>query len=116
MGSGLFSDGRTMINPALKLSLPAIDQFCRKHRVRSLALFGSAIREDFRTDSDVDFLVEFADGAEPGLMELTAMEEELERLIGRSVDLVEKKAIEDSRNYIRRRHVLNHLETIYVAR
>jgi predicted nucleotidyltransferase len=105
-----------MIHPALNLPLPALRQFCRNHRIKTLALFGSAIREDFRPDSDVDFLVEFDPDAEPGLMELVAMQEELERLVGRPVDLVEKKAIEQSRNYLRRKHILSHLEPIYVAR
>jgi predicted nucleotidyltransferase len=105
-----------MINPALNLPMPIIDEFCQNHRIKMLALFGSALRDDFRADSDVDLLVEFAPDAEPGLFELAALEAELESLLGRPVDLVEKQAVEQSRNYIRRRQILTHMEPIYVAR
>lgn len=104
-----------MINPALNLPLPAIERVCRTHRVKTLALFGSAIREDFRADSDVDFLVEFAPDAQLNALEFAAIHEELESLLGRRVDLVERKAIEQSRNYIRRHHILSHVEPVYVA-
>jgi predicted nucleotidyltransferase len=104
-----------MINPALKLPLAAISQVCRNHRIKTLALFGSAIHEDFRADSDVDFLVEFAPDAEPGLTELFSLQQELERLVGHPVDLVERKAVEQSRNYIRRHHILRQVEPVYVA-
>lgn len=105
-----------MINPALNLPMSIIDEFCRNHRIKMLALFGSALRDDFRADSDVDLLVEFAPDAEPGLFELAALEAELESLLGRPVDLVEKQAVEQSRNYIRRHQILTHMEPIYVAR
>ena len=89
--------------------------FCQRHRIRRLALFGSVLREDFRSDSDIDVLVDFEEGAEPGLFELVGMQEELSRVLGRQVDLVERRAVERSENYIRRRHILNSAETVYVA-
>jgi predicted nucleotidyltransferase len=92
-----------------------IAEFCRKHRVRKLSLFGSALREDFRPDSDVDVLVSFAEDARCSLFDLTAMEEELGAILGRKVDLVEREAIEQSENYIRRRHILQSEEPVYVA-
>ncbi len=92
-----------------------IAEFCRKHRVRKLSLFGSALREDFRPDSDVDFLVSFAEDAHYNLFDLAAMEEELGAILGRKVDLVEREAIEQSENYIRRRHILKSEEPVYVA-
>ena len=64
----------------------AIAAFCRKHRMKRLALFGSALRRDFRPDSDVDILVEFEPGHEPGLA-FFRMEEELSEILGRKVDL-----------------------------
>lgn len=70
------------------LPLDELRRFCRLNRVRSLALFGSALRPDFGPESDVDLLVEFETGASPGLMRLAAMEEELGSLLGRRVDLV----------------------------
>ncbi len=60
--------------------------FCRRHHIRSLALFGSVLREDFSPDSDVDVLVEFEDGHTPG-WELFDLEDELSGLLGRRVDL-----------------------------
>jgi predicted nucleotidyltransferase len=89
--------------------------FCRRHRIHRLALFGSVLREDFRPDSDVDVLVDFEEGAEPGLFDLVGIQEELSEILGRQVDLVERQAVERSENYIRRRHILDSAETVYVA-
>jgi predicted nucleotidyltransferase len=63
-----------------------IAEFCRKHHIRRLALFGSVLRDDFRPGSDVDVLVEFEPGREPGLA-FFAMQEELSGLLGQKVDL-----------------------------
>jgi hypothetical protein len=60
--------------------------FCRRHHIRTLALFGSVLREDFRPDSDVDVLVEFEPGFIPGL-NFFAMENELSQILRRKVDL-----------------------------
>ncbi len=62
-------------------------EFCRRHRIRRLSLFGSVLRDDFTEDSDVDVLVEFEADAHVGLMRLAAMEAELGEMIGRRVDL-----------------------------
>ncbi|MBK5965758.1 DNA polymerase subunit beta [Thiocystis minor] len=104
-----------MINQRLKLPMADIRQVCRSHRIKSLALFGSAIREDFRPDSDVDFLVEFSPDTPPDFARILDIQSELERLVGHPVDLIERRAVEQSRNYIRRHQILNHLEPIYVA-
>lgn len=103
------------MHPALELPLPAIRQFCQQHDVATLYLFGSAIREDFDETSNVDLLVEFAPNAKRGLRELSVMQNELQRLLGRPVDLVEREAIEQSRNYILRKHILGQLEPIHLA-
>ena len=89
--------------------------FCQRWKIAELALFGSVLREDFRPDSDVDVLVVFADDVSPGFEQLAAMRRELETLFGREVDLVERRAVEQSENYIRRRHILKHAEPVYVA-
>jgi uncharacterized protein len=89
--------------------------FCRRWKVAELSLFGSALREDFRPDSDVDLLVSFALGVTWGFDDLLTMKEELTTLFGRPVDLVERRLVEASENYIRRRHILSHLEPLYVA-
>ena len=64
-----------------------IAQFCRRHHIRKLALFGSVLRDDFRPDSDVDVLVEFEAGHTVGLLRMAGLEVELSDLLGRKVDL-----------------------------
>ena len=66
----------------------AIADFCRRHGVRELSLFGSVLRDDFRPDSDVDVLVEFFPGSRIGLFEFCNMIQELETILGKKVDLV----------------------------
>lgn len=72
-----------------KLTIPQkeIADFCRRNRIRRLALFGSVLRDDFTASSDVDVLVEFDAGARVGMIRLAGLEMELSQLIGRKVDL-----------------------------
>ena len=93
-----------------------IAAFCRKWKIAELALFGSVLREDFRPESDVDVLVTFAQDAQWGFDQLLEMKGKLEVLFGRPVDMVERRLVDESPNYIRRRHILTHMEPIYVAR
>jgi predicted nucleotidyltransferase len=75
----------------LNIDRNALVDFCRRHHVRRLSLFGSVLREDFRPDSDVDVLVEYEPGRAPG-WEVVDMEEELGQLFGgRKIDLVNRK-------------------------
>jgi uncharacterized protein len=92
-----------------------IAAFCQKWKITELALFGSVLREDFRPDSDVDVLVTFSPVSDWGVDHLLDMKEELEALFGRAVDLVEKRLVEESPNYIRRKHILSHMEAVYAA-
>ena len=64
-----------------------IAEFCRRHHIRRLALFGSALRDDFTPDSDIDILVEFHPEYTPGLIKLAGIEIELSNVLGRKVDL-----------------------------
>jgi predicted nucleotidyltransferase len=96
----------------------AIAAFCRKWAIRELSLFGSALRDDFRSDSDVDLLVVFEDPHRdfgPWARDLFEMEQELQKLFGREVDLVERAVVEKSDNYIRRREILRNPVQIYAA-
>lgn len=86
--------------------------FCRRWKIEELALFGSALREDFRPDSDIDVLVTFAPEVPWSLFDLVTMKEELEGLFGRSVDLVEKAAL---RNPFRRHAILMHQKVLYAG-
>jgi predicted nucleotidyltransferase len=70
----------------IDISKEKIAEFCRRHRIRKLALFGSILRDDFSAESDVDVLVEFEPGAKVGLR-FFAIERELSEILGRKVDL-----------------------------
>lgn len=73
----------------LPIDKEKLADFCRRHHIRKLALFGSILRDDFRPDSDVDVLYAFEAGHSADLAELIAMEEELSALFGgRRVDLI----------------------------
>lgn len=105
---------RSGSGPRIEIPPEQIAAFCRRHRIRRLALFGSVLREDFGPESDVDVLVEFEEGYTPGLSFFT-LDEELEEIFGRPVDVVTFRSVEQSRNYLRRRDILGSLRTIYVA-
>ena len=93
-----------------------IAAFCERWQITELALFGSVLRDDFGPESDIDVLVRFRPTATPTLLDLVRMEDELTRLLGRKADLVEYAAVESSRNYIRRRAILDSAEVIYRLR
>jgi hypothetical protein len=100
------------MNRQVQLDHDALEAFCRKWRIRELSLFGSALRDDFGPDSDLDFLVSFEPEAALDLFDLAEMKEELEAHYGRPVDLVEKEAL---RNPWRKREILRTREVIYAA-
>ncbi len=110
IGKGSPSDGLRIDADRAKL-----EDYCRRWKIAELAFFGSVLRDDFRPNSDVDVLVVWADDAKWGLFDQMHAEEELARILGRHVDLVDRKAVEESENWIRRRHILEHAETFYVA-
>ena len=87
-------------------------RLCQRWRVLELSLFGSILRDDFGPDSDVDVLVTFAPDAGWSLFDLIRMRDELAKLLGRPIDLVEKRGL---RNPFRRRAILQSREVIYAA-
>ena len=105
------------MSTSARIDIPheAIAAFCRRWKITELSLFGSVLRDDFRPDSDVDVLVTFAPDSAWRFTDLLDMEEELKQILGRNVDFIDRAAVEESRNYIRRRHILGTLEPIYVA-
>jgi hypothetical protein len=92
-----------------------IAEFCRRWKIAELAVFGSALRDDFRPDSDIDLLVSFAPDADWSLFDHMHMEEELAKALGRPVDLVSREAVERSENWIRRKAILDSARLIHVA-
>jgi len=100
---------------AIPLEKEKIAEFCRRWKIAEFSLFGSVLREDFGPGSDVDVLVSFAEDTHWSFFDMVTMQEELKEIMGREVDLVERRAVERSENYIRRRHILQSLEQVYVA-
>ncbi|MEW5956656.1 MAG: nucleotidyltransferase family protein [Chloroflexota bacterium] len=88
-----------------------IADFCRQHKIRQLALFGSVLREDFRADSDVDVLVEFEPEARIGLLAFARTQRELSELFQRPVDLVTRDGLKP----LIKQAVLDQAEVIYAA-
>lgn len=99
---------------ALDLPLDVIAEFCRRWKIVRLELFGSALREDFGPDSDLDFLYTFSDDACWGL-DIVTLGDELSELLGRRVDLISRRAVEQSHNWIRRDAILGTTRVIYGA-
>jgi uncharacterized protein len=99
----------------ISLHREELRDLCRRFHVRRLDVFGSAARGDFDpARSDVDFLVEFATQNDD-LARFLDFKQALEALLARRIDLVDRKAIEASRNYIRKRHILTGAEPVYAA-
>ena len=92
-----------------------ITKFCKKWKIREFALFGSVLRDDFGPNSDIDVLVTFAEDAKYTLFDVVHMEEELKDIMKRNVDLVSRRGIESSRNYIRKNAILDSAKAIYAA-
>lgn len=109
----------SQIYDRLQTTPEALSNFCHKWQIAELALFGSILREDFREEgedpSDIDILYLHTAEANYGL-EIFEMQEELEALFDRKVDFVSKKAILNSRNWLRRQNILNSHRIIYHAR
>lgn len=89
---------RVELRPGLSVEDGVLDDFAARHGIRTLAMYGSALREDFGPSSDIDFLVGFLPGRTPGLLHLALMELELETVIGRQVEL---RTSEDLSPYFR---------------
>ncbi len=100
----------------IKIPKEQIAEFCRQWKIVELSLFGSVLRDDFQLDSDIDVLATFSHDADWSLLDHVAMEEELSAIFGRKVDLVSRRAIERSENYIRRKAILKTAQPYYVAR
>jgi predicted nucleotidyltransferase len=98
------------------LSEEQISDFCRRWRISEFALFGSVLRDDFDAESDLDILVGFAPDADWSLLDHVQMEQELEALLGRKVDLLSRRSVERSRNWLRRKEILDTAEVVYASR
>ncbi len=104
------------MNANIEIPEKKIAEFCRRWKITEFSLFGSVLRDDFRPESDIDVLVTFSTDARWTLFDLVKMEDELNRIFNREVDLVEREAVERSPNYIRRRNILQGTQVIYATR
>jgi len=104
-----------MPEPVFQLPYYQIVAFCQRWRITELAIFGSILREDFGPESDIDILVTFAPEVQWSLLDYVEMQDELQTILGRSVDLLSRKSIEGSPNYLRRQAILDAAEVIYAV-
>ena len=88
-------------------------EFCRKNHIRKLSLFGSVLRPDFSDKSDVDVLVEFDLRYRITLFDMVHMQEELETLFRRKVDLISEQGLRTSRNYLRKDAIFSSAQVVY---
>jgi len=104
-----------MGNIRIEIPREEISEFCKKWKISEFSLFGSVLSEHFSRNSDIDVLVTFNDNARHTLFDLVKMENELEGIFGRKVDIVSRRAIEFSRNYLRKNAILESAEAVYAA-
>lgn len=105
-----------MKTPVIEFPEEAVGEFCERWKISEMSLFGSALRGDLGSDSDVDILVSFAPDADWSLFDHLRMEEELGGILGRKVDLVSRRAVERSTNWIRRKAILESARPVYESR
>lgn len=101
--------------PRIGIPIDKIKAYCKKWKILEFSLFGSVLRDDFTTASDIDVLITFSPETQYSLFDLVDMQDELEEIFGRKVDLIQKEAVEQSENYIRRRSILDSYQVLYAA-
>lgn len=97
----------------IKVPRRRIVEFCRKWKIVEFSFFGSVLRDDFRPESDIDVLVKFVPNFPWGLFDLVKMQDELSNMLKRPVDLVNKKAVNNSTNWIRKESILDSAMVYY---
>ena len=101
--------------PRIPIDKERIAAFCRKWRVVEFSLFGSVLTDRFHAESDVDVMVEFAADAHWGMWDVYDMEEGLKAIFGRKVDIMTRRSIARSENYLMRHSILSGARTLYAA-
>lgn len=104
-----------VLQKRMGISHAALVDFCKRWQVAELHLFGSVLSESFSDESDIDILVAFSEEATWRIFDFVRMRDELQTLLGREVDLIERVAIERSRNPVRRDAILQSARKIYAA-
>ncbi|MCX6053518.1 MAG: nucleotidyltransferase family protein [Chloroflexi bacterium] len=102
-----------MVVPKALVSRKKISAFCKRWKAEEFSLFGSVVREDFSSQSDIDALVSFAPNSNWSLFDHVQMKQELQEIFGREVDLITRRALEQSRNTLLRSEILGSAKIIY---
>lgn len=110
-----FSGQASVAVAQIEVPIEQIAEFCDRWQVSEFSLFGSVLRDDFHSGSDVDVMVQFHPAAHPTFRTLDQMEAELTVLFSRKVDLITRQGIETSRNYLRRQAILSSAQVIYAT-
>lgn len=108
----MLAELQTLVNERLRASFDQIVEFCQRWKITEFALFGSILRDDFRSNSDIDVLVTFAPNSSWSLFDWVDMTDELEALFGRKVDIADKEKL---KNPYRRQEILRTHQVIYVS-
>jgi len=104
---------KILLEQRLGIPLEILTNFCRTKKIIELRIFGSALREDFNEESDIDLLVKFSPEYSISLLGIVRLENEFKQLLNRDIDLVTKNSIENSKNWIRRQNILDNAQVIY---
>lgn len=104
-----------MAGSPIEIPQKEIEDFCKKYEIKEISLFGSALSKELREDSDIDLLITFQDNSHHTVFDLVRMKQELQQFFKCKIDLVSKRGIESSRNYIRKNAILNSAEILYAA-
>ncbi len=102
-----------MKNLVEMLPMAEIAEFCQRWKIQELAVFGSVLRADFNSESDIDIIVTFNEDADWSLLDHIRMQQELQAILQRDVDLVTKRAVENSQNWVRRKEILSTASVIF---
>ena len=92
-----------------------LKEICRNYSIKELAIFGSAMRSDFNSESDIDLLIEFEPDTRISLFDIVDLKKEFEEVFGRAVDIVSKNAIKRSRNHLRKKNILENYKVVYAS-
>lgn len=103
------------MKPPIDIPMKKVADFYRRKQITELALFGFVLHEDFCPDRNVDVLARFYPKARHTLFDMVRMQEDLNRILGRQVDLVSRRGIEASRNYLRKNAILKSVQVVYAA-
>jgi predicted nucleotidyltransferase len=101
------------VNGRINVPDEVVADFCRRWKITQIEAFGSVLRDDFGPDSDIDLLVTFDPEARYGLFDLVRMESEMAEVVGRHVDLIDRRGVEESTNPFRRHSILTTARVVY---